>query len=331
MKNIILVDYDPPRDWEFQRAIEKSTSEKWETIRYVSNKYHGGKIQQLIRYLMYFWLPFKIFVKRKEYKKVLAWQQFYGLILAFYCRFFKIKKAPKIIVMTFIYKPKKGKVGKIYEKFMRYVITSGFIDKLIVFSDSEKQFYANHFKVSEKLFISEKLGIEDEYSRFLKYIEKGNTYISAGRSNRDYQFIQKNWPEDEKKIEIICDTGDFQNTSNIEYITDCHDDKYLKKLAQACAVIVPLKDTKISSGQLVILQGMMFGKPVIVTKNETVCDYVIDKEDGFIIEKTGDELLKALDRICDTKEYMRISNNARKKFLDKFSLYSMGIRIGRYV
>ena len=288
MKNIILVDYDPPRDWEFQRAIEKSTSEKWETIRYVSNKYHGGKIQQLIRYLMYFWLPFKIFVKRKEYKKVLAWQQF-------------------------------------------YVITSGFIDKLIVFSDSEKQFYANHFKVSEKLFISEKLGIEDEYSRFLKYIEKGNTYISAGRSNRDYQFIQKNWPEDEKKIEIICDTGDFQNTSNIEYITDCHDDKYLKKLAQACAVIVPLKDTKISSGQLVILQGMMFGKPVIVTKNETVCDYVIDKEDGFIIEKTGDELLKALDRICDTKEYMRISNNARKKFLDKFSLYSMGIRIGRYV
>lgn len=331
MKNIILVDYNPPKDWEFQKAIEKSTSEKWETISYVSNMHHGGKVQQLIRYLMYFWLPFKIFVQRKKYKKVLAWQQFYGLILAFYCRVFKIKKAPKIIVMTFIYKPKNGKVGKIYEKFMRYVITSGIIDKLIVFSDSEKQFYADYFNVSENLFISEKLGIEDEYSRFSKYIKKGEVYISVGRSNRDYQFIQENWPENEKKIQIICDTGKFQNTSNIEYIMDCHDDEYLKRLAQAYAVIVPLKDTKISSGQLVILQGMMFGKPVIVTENETVYDYIIDEEDGFIIEKSKKSLLTVLEKIQNSNEYIEVSKKSRRKFLNEFSLYSMGIRIGRYI
>lgn len=82
-------------------------------------------MQKFIRYAKYFLVPMKIAKDHKNYNKVLAWQQFYGLILAFYFRMFRVKNAPEIVVLTFIYKPKKSFVGKVYDKFMRYIVTSG--------------------------------------------------------------------------------------------------------------------------------------------------------------------------------------------------------------
>ena len=106
-KNVILVDNDVQNDWKFKEALEKSTNEMWEIYKVISNKNHGNKLQLFIRYIKYFMAPMIIFLKRKSYKRVLAWQQFYGLILAFYFRMFKVKKTPDITIMTFIYKPKK--------------------------------------------------------------------------------------------------------------------------------------------------------------------------------------------------------------------------------
>ena len=45
-------------------------------------------------------------------------------ILAFYFRMFHVQNAPEIVVLTFIYKPKKSFVGKVYDKFMRYIAVS---------------------------------------------------------------------------------------------------------------------------------------------------------------------------------------------------------------
>ena len=60
-------------------------------------------MQKFIRYAKYFLVPMKIAKDHKNYNKVLAWQQFYGLILAFYFRMFRVKNAPEIVVLTFIY------------------------------------------------------------------------------------------------------------------------------------------------------------------------------------------------------------------------------------
>lgn len=66
----------------------------------------------------------KIAKDHKNYNKVLAWQQFYGLILAFYFRMFHVQDVPEIVVLTFIYRPKalgdiRG-VSYIYGLFYRF-------------------------------------------------------------------------------------------------------------------------------------------------------------------------------------------------------------------
>lgn len=191
-ENVILIDYDAPNDWEFHKAIEKATGNKWRVYKAVSNENHGGVLQKFIRYAKYFLVPMKIAKDHKNYNKVLAWQQFYGLILAFYFRMFRVKNAPEIVVLTFIYKPKKSFVGKVYDKFMRYIVTSGYIKYFVVFSESEKKRYADYFDAPEARFVFETLGYEDK-TQEVPICNPDNVYLAAGRSNRDYKFLVDAW------------------------------------------------------------------------------------------------------------------------------------------
>ena len=59
-----------------------------------------------------------------EGKTVLCWQQFYGIAIAFFCRLFHLKKKYRLVIMTFIYKQKRGLPGKIFYHFVKYAITS---------------------------------------------------------------------------------------------------------------------------------------------------------------------------------------------------------------
>ena len=324
--NVILVDYDVPKNWEFHKEIEKTTKSKWNVYKAISNENHGGFIQRIIRYAKYFIVPMKIVKNYRGYNKILAWQQFYGLILAFYFRIFHIQNVPEIVVMTFIYKEKKSNIGRIYDKFMKYIVSSGLIKYFVVFSESEKKKYAKYFNVSEDLFISEVLGYEDMTNR-VPICEPEDFYLSVGRSNRDYKFLIDVWGNEQLKI--ICDTLRKSNVSqNIQIITDCHDNEYFTELSKCKAVIVPLEDTHISSGQLVIIQAMMYGKPVIVTENDTVRNYVDDGITGLVIRKNKIELQKAIFTISDEFFYKKMSVAEREKFKNKFSISALGTKIG---
>ena len=113
-ENIILTDNSVREMEEFKKGLEKSTNLKFTTYEMNANKGRSKKIVNIIRYIKYFIFPIQLFLNRKKVKMVIAWQQFYGLIYAFYCRIFKVKKTNYLYINVFIYKEKKGIVGKIY-------------------------------------------------------------------------------------------------------------------------------------------------------------------------------------------------------------------------
>lgn len=327
MENVILVDFNVQKNWAFKKALEDATNKKWTVIKSISNQNHGSKRQELIRYFKYFWFPFKIFLNRNKYASVLAWQQFYGLILAFYFKLFHVKKTPEITVMTFIYKQKKSFWGVIYARFIHDVVKSGYIKRFIVFSNSEKEYYADLFEVPEEGFVVETLGIQDMYDIVGTRVSEEKYFLAAGRSNRDYKFLRNAW-QNKDKLKIICDICKETDTEYIKYLKNCYHREFMQELSNCYAVIVPLHDGKISSGQLVILQAMMLKKPVIVTRNDTVKDYVENGVDGFVIDKDSESLNWAVERLKDPDVYEAIAENARQSFEKKFSLYAMGLRVG---
>lgn len=209
-------------------------------------------------------------------------------------------------------------------------ITSGYIKKIIVFSKNEKNYYSNIFNVSSEIFNCVRLGYEDK-AKDTVYKKREKYYLTAGRSNRDYDFLIEAWKEEKDVLKIVCDIMKMDNLNKIEILNNCYGDEYFRQLSNAYAVIIPLKDEYISSGQLVIIQAMMFGIPVIVTENATIRDYVIDGQDGFVIDKNNEELKKAIEKLADKELYAKISKNVRKHYKEKFSIYVMGCAVGNIV
>lgn len=329
-RNVLLVDWDPPEPWSFRSGLETASGEPWEIKKKITNRNHGNAFRSCIRYLQYAFFSLRMFFCRKGYRQVLAWQQFFGLFLAFYCRLFHVRRAPAITVMTFIYKPKRGLAGRLYGRFVRYAVTSRFVRKILVYSREEVAYYASLFGLPEERFAAVRLGEEDMTER-IPAGAPGDYCLSCGRSNRDYSFLLEHWSPSQGKLKIICDDRKLAGSDSVEIYSHCHGDAYYRMLAQSYAVIIPLEDEHISSGQLVMIQAMMYGKPCIVTRNKTVTDYIVDGKNGFVIPKEREALVKALERLRDPAVWREMSAAAREMYVTRFSAGALGDAVGRLV
>ena len=326
MKNAVLIDFAQPSDWDFVRGLKDSTGREWDVEGVPSNRDHGSIGKQLLRYWKYFSLAIGVALRRREYAQIVSWQQFYGIIIAWFSRLFRLKNVPDVYIMTFIYKDKKGVIGRIYKRFIRYALHAECVKKVICFSGTEPEYYSKLFQLGIDRFASAVLGIEDASAGY-EAVDEGY-YLSAGRSNRDYRFMTRAWKEEED-LYIISDSISENGGEGIKVFDHCYGEDFLRMLSACHAVIIPLEDENISSGQLVILQAFMFGKPVIATSNITANEYVSDGVNGYIIPKTDEALHEAVRRTRDPETYKALSEQARNAFTGRYSMYSLGASIGK--
>ncbi len=329
-KRLILAGNPVPEDWEFQKGLEQTTGKSWEVRRWCINEYTG--IKKYTRYAKYALYPLYLAVVRNRYEVILSWEQFFGLVMAYYLQLFHGRKCPPVDIMTFIYRPKKGLVGKLYFHFVRTAVTAPCIRRIYVFGKSEIETYRQLFGLPPEKLRAETLGIADisERIRAMKPVRKDTFYLAAGRSNRDYDFLRAAWTGHTEPLCILSDRESALDTDTIRYEKDCHGDAYLRLLADARAVVIPLRSRDFSSGQLVVIQAAMLGKPVIVTENDTIRDYIEDGKTGFIIPKNKEALWEAIRRLEDEALYTQMCRNAREKFEADFSLYELGRRVGKW-
>ena len=118
-QNIVLVDSDITDEWEYPHVLKKVTGEKWFVKSKNTCKYRSGR-GKILKYFWFFIFPLTIVINRHKYAKIIAWQQFFGLNIAFFMRLFRLKKANDLTVMTFIYKRKNGITGSLYHKYKEY-------------------------------------------------------------------------------------------------------------------------------------------------------------------------------------------------------------------
>ena len=332
--NIILADYDIPSDWAFRRIMQEVTGETWDVMISVANIYHRG-INNVIRYIKYAWLPLRLLFSGVKYKKVIAWQQYFGFFLAAFCRLFRIYGITSIYIMEMIYKKKRGIIGKVQEGFIRYALGARNLKGIFVYSKSEGKDYATTFSMDKSMFYVIALGIEDMYAEYEHCIEDNGVILAPGRSNRDYGFLINAW-DCNRKLTIVCDN---MHPSILKEIRDksiivkenCYNGSYLTELARCHMVVVPLDDSAISSGQLVILQSMMMGKPVVVTRNIPAKEYFSDEMAWLMIEKTKDELEDVMRKLDDEETYRITSGQERHHFIKNHTIEATARSVASYI
>lgn len=332
VKNIALFDSNKEEAEDFIKGLEQSTQQKWKALVYTANEGRKNRIGNLVRYFKYFFFPFTIFLHRKKYNNIVGWQAFYGLLFAFYCRLFHVKKVNTLLIKNFTYKPKKGLIGIVYFWFMKYIVKSKYIDVFVCTSQTFCDYCAEVFCEPKERFVFLPFGVNDFTERVDMSVPATNDYIlSLGRSNRDWDFLIECFSETHYPLRIVCDELHKDNLpDNIRIYNNVWGEESFEFIKNCKFMIIPIMDGKIGSGETVLLQSMSFSKPIIITKPSCLADdYVIDGETGLVVSKKKDDMMVAVEKLWGNQElYKRLSSNCRALYENKHSLLSYGKYVG---
>ena len=331
-QNIILMDSDEFEGEEFRQAIERVTGNAWKIIVRHCNV-PQNKYENLIRYFKYIFVPLDVCIKRKNYDDIIAWQQFFGIFFAFWCELFHIKKCNKVYVMMLIYNEKKGWKGKIYRWLYYKALHSTYIEFFTCAAEKEREEYIQKFDLSDDRIIYVPWGITD-YSKYYETTPSDDKYIlSAGRSNRDWDFLISSLQDTSYSVKIVSSENMRDLPNNFELFTNISRDSYFKLLAKAYCVVIAVDNPVISSGQLALIEALQFGKPVVATKSEGLTsNYMKADNSGIVIEKNKSELIEALEKLfTQTHEYNLIKNKGRQYYEKQLSNSRMGLDIAKAI
>ena len=149
--------------------------------------------------------------------------------------------------------------------------------------------------------------------------------FSAGRSLRDYPTLLRAAEAIAAPIEIVCGEDDLPDQAlpfNVKLYRELARAEYLDHLRKARVVALPLQESVRPTGQVVLLESMALGKPVVVTRNLGTVDYVRDGENALLVP-AGDHqsLASAVQRLLNDDALARqLGNQARADIAEHYDI-----------
>lgn len=147
--------------------------------------------------------------------------------------------------------------------------------------------------------------------------EKDDGFIlAAGRSLRDYPTLIEAVRGLEYPLTIICGHDDAMPDNlppNVRVLREVGYAAYLDFLRRCTLVAIPLRATERATGQVVALEAMTLGKPVIATRVAGTVDYLRDGDTGLLVAPGDIEGFRdGLARLIREPDFRaRLARNAR--------------------
>lgn len=247
-------------------------------------------------------------------------------LIAIFRKLFNIKKTKQIILELMLDEEALTIKWKIKRLIQRFILSS--VDVTFVSSSDEVKKYSKRFNSlpGRFRFIHFHTNIIEP-----KIIRSPKSYIlSAGKTGRDYSTLAeavKDLPVDLLVISDHKSISEINFPGNTRILTDISWHNYLELLQSCRFVIVPLQKLVKSTGQVVILEAMALGKPVITTETVGTRDYVNSGHTGILVPP-GDpfSLRKAICSLIDNQHLQEeISLNALK-FIKESCTFDIYVR-----
>ncbi len=232
-------------------------------------------------------------------------------------------RKPKIIYPGFIYTQRYNDfIQGIKYKYYRWILSNS--DVIVCHSKFEVEENKCIFPNIKSCFffmpyahhVNGATGFQSE-SIFSKKI------LSAGRSGRDYPTLINAIKNTDTSLQIITDgqvttDGSATLSKQVEVVRGCYGGDYYARIKQARIVVIPLKDDDISAGQMVMLDAMAMGKPVVITKTHTTTEY-FEENCGILLVEKGDiaSMQRIITRLMKDDAFCSAMGKASAKTYDK--------------
>ena len=149
--------------------------------------------------------------------------------------------------------------------------------------------------------------------------------VAAGRSGRDYPTLAAAVAGLPCRLVIVCNEaaalGGVAERAGLRILRDCSGVEYLAQLLQADIVVVPLRVSDISAGQMVLVQAMALGRPLIVTRTPTIGDYLEHQVNALLVPRKDPAALAAAirDLLADPAKAAALGRRAQSDYRARFS------------
>lgn len=145
--------------------------------------------------------------------------------------------------------------------------------------------------------------------------------FSGGNSVRDYPLLVSALEGTAVTTHIATKWQPRKNLPHLHVRPTSHEE-FMTLLANAHAVVVPLRRSVRSAGQQSYLNAMGLGKPVIVTDTPGVRDYIVDGVTGVIVPHDAEKMRAAILHVMDPANaafYAAMGERAKKDVFERFT------------
>jgi glycosyltransferase involved in cell wall biosynthesis len=119
--------------------------------------------------------------------------------------------------------------------------------------------------------------------------EPGDHVFSGGGAGRDFRSLIEAVRGTDVELEVVTFSratlgwdGELPPNCGVHWRMPVQ--AFLERMAAAAFVVVPLVDPDSDFGQTTVVQALALGKAVVATRSPGVVDYVVDGQEGFLVE-----------------------------------------------
>lgn len=228
-------------------------------------------------------------------------------------------RRPRHVILQFIMRERTDRLrSRIKYAFMRWCLSS--VHLCVCSSRSECSYYAEVFGWSgDKLrFVALNT---DPRLLSLPNVACESFLLAAGRTFRDYPTLLDAFRDQTVPLRVVASRGDIDEDRlppNVTVQYDIPSQELDSLMCRCLAVIVPLEERMISTGQSVIVNAMTVGKPVIATRTTGTVDYLDNMRTGILVPpRDPDAIREAVNLVVGNPNLRQsIGRAARQRILE---------------
>lgn len=282
------------------------------------------RISVLLRHLRYFRLAAYAVFSRKKYDAIFIWQQYVGLYYFLISIIYPFHRRP-CCVYYIIFRAKPRSVVAWTKRFLlARMVHSRFVQKVVFLSHCDALY--PDIREEKRILLS-------TYTEKSSYIEKRLTdgsiridsdYFSGGANNRDFSALRRLAESmRDKKFSVACLPKDMARMSpipqNMHVDCNAYGDAFEELILSTKAVVLPIEDPNVTSGQIVCLRALQSAKPVFMMRNNFMVDWMPDIASlrFLVMYDELDELSSLLTGFRDS-DLHELGLQAREYYLNHF-------------
>jgi len=321
-------------DYHFDRNIIDALKKKHhiESVGYIEKplgQFTGYRV--LYRQFSYLLLAMKGYFsyRIKKHTFVIIWQQYIGFYFSLFSildvsRYFRNMRS-KIILFYIL--PKRKTISRMAE----IIYDLGVIYRIVYFS--REDYDQSHCR--KKLlfyYIQKRLDATAIKACENIRIEETPYVFAGGTSNRDYaQIAELGKKFGNNKFIIACREQDIAGLDLSENTKIYHNkigDDFLSLIYHSYFGIIPLKYIHTTSGKIILLRTLEFGKPVLVNlRFDLLKEWLgINGKKGVIYYKNQDELISITRSLLTDKAYYEENVRSAKAIFEKANDYKLWVK-----